>query len=1096
MLASPRIRLFVGAPIQHDSEREVLGVAHQFLSQQSGWAFLLANFNASGRQLDLLIATADNTLVVEAKGYSFPVHGGLNGPWELEGPVRRRSIRSAYGQALDAKNSLRDLMQSYAPEVGYPDAAVCVSPRMPVGSKLTAGDFKVGVGSLVDLVNRLQECRGCKWDERSWERLVSDLGLQEVNSIDAATSQDLFDAGALVEKYQNAFSMYYGEDANRLVPDRYRSGEECIELEKISDLISQSRSILVEGPSGCGKSLLAKKLAMHSLQHGCVPIFLVAKAFDGTLRRAIQAEVSLLHAPSSRALLRAARLLEKTVLLIVDGYNECDEALAETLTRGIAAFSLRCDASVVITSQNLLARRDLISLTQVSVERPSMALKLAIAKIPFSDNAVDGRRALLDSVYSGFEAELVGQVGKDISDSASRFALYDAFVRLRFGVHASEAIRYLCAIARLLVQRASFILSIRELDRLIEDEGFQHHIHLQIERAQLLDRRADYVSFGHELYFAAFAAEAAIRSARGQPDRLLEALASPRYLASKTFIVGAIEDQVLLSIVLEAHPDADLYVAAIKGECGQEAEAWVKRRISGFLSKMTLEAQAIRFELGDSGWHGANICKDLVLFSPGELSPFLAAIAQDLSRGNNIQEVLAAVRCMDASIANCSLLLANEAREKKIPLRSAMFADAYVMSRATGVSQLLSFLHSGGLGFQRDASPSLKIKLENAWQIARSPGEFYLLIHLTKYAGGAACSARYVVGLFKEIKRLPYHLQLDLLDFAHYLRDAEEPWISQIIESLQASLDQLGVLMNTMIFEALEGLGALDEMEYAHQDVVKAEIEEVFVNSDEFSDQRAYNLFSCQFDHPYSSAYYEVIDALPSAEKKMLFTMAMRGAAEPHTFFLSLLIRRLTEFQGDDTAAAITPWTALPSKTSFMPQNSIEVFLEAHAALGILGAKLSHIGECPDTPAAEALLACGELTYWAERRDLSSAAIAEAVSVAQQVLFRQTQAAAGALLLTRSRLLDPEGKRKSLAPSYPDLSLAVCREALTHHEDQISYFGQGFMHGPTEIAQFSLEVIGKYGDRTDLVLVRRFVDDRDLGEAALTGIKMLEGRPR
>lgn len=204
MLATPRVRLFVGDPIQHDSEREALRVAHRFLSQQSGWALLLANFNASGRQLDLLIATADNTLVVEAKGYSLPVHGGLNGPWELEGPVRRRSIRNAYGQALDAKNSLRDLMQSYAPEVGYPDAAVCVAPRIPVGSKLTDGDFKVGVGSLADLVNRLREGRGHKWDERSWERFISDLGLQEVHSIDAAISQDLFNAEILVEKYQNA----------------------------------------------------------------------------------------------------------------------------------------------------------------------------------------------------------------------------------------------------------------------------------------------------------------------------------------------------------------------------------------------------------------------------------------------------------------------------------------------------------------------------------------------------------------------------------------------------------------------------------------------------------------------------------------------------------------------------------------------------------------------------------------------------------------------------------------------------------------------------------------------------------------------------
>lgn len=186
MTSSSRVRLFVGEPIQHDSEREALRFAHRFLAQQSGWAFLIANFNTSGRQLDLLVATADNTLVIEAKGYSLPVRGGLNGPWDLIGPARPRSIRNAYGQALDAKNCLHDIMQSYAPEVGYPDAAVCVAPRIPAGSELTSGDFKVGVGSLEDLVVRLQEGRGCKWDERSWERFVSDFRLQEVGSVDAA----------------------------------------------------------------------------------------------------------------------------------------------------------------------------------------------------------------------------------------------------------------------------------------------------------------------------------------------------------------------------------------------------------------------------------------------------------------------------------------------------------------------------------------------------------------------------------------------------------------------------------------------------------------------------------------------------------------------------------------------------------------------------------------------------------------------------------------------------------------------------------------------------------------------------------------------
>jgi len=178
-----------------------------------------------------------------------------------------------------------------------------------------------------------------------------------------------------------------------------------------------------------------------------------------------------------------------------------------------------------------------------------------------------------------------------------------------------------------------------------------------------------------------------------------------------------------------------------------------------------------------------------------------------------------------------------------------------------------------------------------------------------------------------------------------------------------------------------------------------------------------------------------------------------------------------------------------------MPQNSLEVFFEAHAALGALGAQLPLMRGDADTPAAEALLACGELTYWASRREDSSAETSEALSRAKAVLLRDgSVAASGALMSTVSHMLDRDGERSSLVDAYPALALSVCRKALPDRNRQVGFYEHGFNSSSLEIAAFSVQVVGRCGDHTDVSMLRDLCDDLRLGEAALRAIKQIESR--
>jgi hypothetical protein len=1089
-----KVRLYIGAPVEHTSEQVVLQRVWDQLNARDEWGYIFANVAIGGRQVDLVVATAETTLLIEAKDYHFPVHGEINGRWVQEGAFGVRTLTNGYQQALGAKNALRDFMHTIASVHEYPNAMVVAVSGIPSSSKLTNGDYKVRVGDLHDLNGLMDLKSRVTWDTRTWDRFAKSLSLELVSDVAAAMHSDVRASDELLEKYLAVFEACFAPYAHKLLDDVYdfRNGElhTCDATHAVLDCPS---AVLIKGPSGCGKTLLARSVAVGAVAQGYVPLLISASTFNGRLQDALNAEAALLDTSSARDILRASRIRSKSLILLIDGFNECPPRLQDFLLRSVRAFASRYHARIVITTQMMPSRIDLLSSETLTVRSPSIGLKGRLAKrnLATGDESVS---QLLRTAHSGLEAVLVGEAGNLLPAGASRFALFDAFSRLKLGALASEGVSLLSDFAGTLIASASFGLSVRQFDRLVAARRYARDVRDAVDQSGLLERRGDRVTFVHELFLESFTAEYALRNTMLTAESLHAVLQLPRYESSKEFIVGGLEDDTLLHQFLSSCSDPEVLRACADGTCGRAAREWASQGLRQFIATMTSETEGIAFEMSDRSLHGFAILPETIMTSPTSKT-LVPSMWRLLLQGEFLPEIMTVLASMDAAIERGVIAHRDAAREKRISARSGIFAEAYVGSRKAGVSQVVGFIHSGG-GFPRPtAGPGFQDALFSAWQTAHTHGQFYFLLGLSKYAKTESRIAQYFAPLVKSMRRLPYHLQLGVIDFCLYMNDAEEPFHSQIVEGLEEALDYIGPIMNGLVFEALGRLGALDEAESGYADAVQAELSAILSSDDHDNNVNAWNFFSRQFDHPYSSAYCEAINDMPVDLKLLLLKKASLGAEPPHISFLGVLLRELGDAGDNSATPGLMRWTSLPDKTHFMPQDAVEVFWEAHKALGKVQASLPANHSEGLTEVDRAMQACADLYYWVSRPDVNDAPNSPLTSPARNTLVNEcTLSAAGVLALTSSWMLCNDGTRPSLAQVYPDLAVAISRAALRQPDAQLSYYERAFLGGTDSICRFCLQVLGNFGESADLALVRNFHDHPSVGKAALSAIRDLESR--
>ena len=674
---SETLEVRTGGLIEHESERSTLREIERLLAADGRRAIALANFEIDSRQIDLLVALDDLALVIEAKGFTRPVRGDENGDWQVHlASGQWKDFRNPYRQALDAtlavKNAAGAVAGAGAP---YIDAALVFVPGIPPGSRAMASNHKVSVIGQDGLQAELGKRTSGAWSVDRWRVIADHLGLRRASSVRAACDPGLAEAEDRIRKYRGMFRHTYG-GGEALVPFICGTGEQSIPSGDVARLVVDRRvGVLLKGPSGCGKSMLAEASGVAFSDRGGVAISVQGKDFGGSVKELVDREAGLLGAQSGVQLLKDARRLNRPVLFIVDGYNECAEELQGRFTRGMAALAARYEGGVMVASQVAPVRGDLLELREVEVAPPTMDTKVAIAAAA-SEGKVRPEAIvhLLAAVSTGLEARLVGAVGATLPPGRSRYALFDAFARKRLGEAASDGIRVLSQVAAWLCERFAFSVSIREFDRAMDAGGVSVPLRRCVIDRGLLMLRGDRVSFPHEMFLDAFAAEAVVRQAGSSPEPVLKALAAPLHAGRKDLVVGAIDDESMLERLLPRLEDYGSVRACLEGKCGGFAQEWAGERCRRLWDGLREEARNSRFRVGGEG-------VDHVEFEESSLTSwshcdraFFAEFAGRMACGRNLEDGLGIVGILDRRIADESVRLAEETGLGRAKLRSHMFA--------------------------------------------------------------------------------------------------------------------------------------------------------------------------------------------------------------------------------------------------------------------------------------------------------------------------------------------------------------------------------------------------------------------------------------
>jgi energy-coupling factor transporter ATP-binding protein EcfA2 len=1092
------IEIYIGSLIEHHSERRTLLELVKSLHALSADAVIIANAELSGRQIDFILALDQATFVIESKTAHQPLRGGPNGDWQYQSAAGGwKDMANPYRQALGEVNAVRDAMNAFTSGAPYPFGLLVYSPNIPPASSIS-DDFKVSVIGLDDIASVLQWRKDTHWTLGQWRQFIATHKFKRITRPEAAFDHAIADAESLFTIYHRNFLDTYGSFSADLISYECRNGSSAISLDEAILKAAKGSNIFLTGPSGCGKSLAAYKIGVLALTHGRLPILVSGKHFNGSFGDLIKAEVGLLGILSWAEFLRAQQNLEFPLLIVIDGYNECPQGLSDRFTRGIAAMARRYDASIAITGQVSLNDQSLLVLDTIYLPSPDLATKVAIASR--ASNYIEPHLSeLLRSVSTGLEARLIGEVGATLPAGSSRFVLFDMFARKALGRDATECITALTRLAAYLTENVAFGLSVRELDRYSVSNQIRTAVFEYAHNARFLNTRGDRVTFSHELFQDAFVAESVMRRCASAFD-ILNALSEPQNRSRQVLIVGAIENDRVLTDVIEGITSSSLLDECAGGACGLLAKNIAQRLLLETLTHVSAEIAQLECVLDKSAMGGVRFnTNDDFQWEPTERAR-LGAIALRLRDGHEIEKVFAAIGQMDRVITREARRLREDAIALEIAPRHGMFSNVYVFSGSTGVGQICQPIHSGMGRVTKNAETKI---LEMLRSEDLTNGQLYLLLAMHRAteldAPGIAGALPALIN--RHWKGAPYHLKLDILMAATFCARDDDKEKKELLKTLQELPPPDHIFLSTSYVEALQSLGGFDDQEQEFLEMAQSDLEEALKDSNNPNmHMRANGAWNQQFDGPYSGAYCQAIGELEPDKKKQLLIMAAKGAGKEDSFS-NILIFELAHFNEMSLGPLIFKWIELPPKRCVMPQEAIRNFATAHVALAKLKVDLPPSNVVLVSDSANALMSCGQILYWMNREDLPVDDRRTMCRPMIQQLLRHELGVSASVLSEfynadlrfsdkgSYSLPGSESIRDCIGTEFPTEVAEISRTCLSNPDIQNGFFDHFEKGRPLE---FSQNALGAWGERGDLALLRANANDKRLSFSALSAIEKLE----
>jgi hypothetical protein len=316
----------------------------------------------------------------------------------------------------------------------------------------------------------------------------------------------------------------------------------------------------------------------------------------------------------------------------------------------------------------------------------------------------------------------------------------------------------------------------------------------------------------------------------------------------------------------------------------------------------------------------------------------------------------------------------------------------------------------------------------------------------------------------------------------------------EVLEGLGSTSD---LMMNTATIEALSAYGlvssekGVDDITREIRAVVDGDVDE------RFREDLARGILSHQFeDDGIVGPYYEAVQSLRDEDRAELLRLGL-AKTDSADIGAELFLRELAEL-GDlareDVREVFDTFAVPDPKEWFSPQFGMRSFLEA---VRVSGMYRDTPPICPDTcPEFRALAAIGELAFWYSKEDLGAEFPADRRAHLWSKLTGELRAdVAGVLQLVKSSegIVDGSALRilDRIKKENPDDLTEVLCWSLQNRESLRS-LPRG--NWGSDRDEFAVAVLGELGDARTAGSLRRFVDDPQIGAAAVRAIRSIEAR--
>lgn len=1094
MSTNTAVEVYLGNPIDVASERQFLERLRHDLLEAGVSARILANLHVgtTDRQIDFVVVVSHCVVHIEEKTFPGPIiEGPKNGPWRVQvGEAEVQQRGNPVRQALGAKYALSDELHAFADKTAVPgprhekfyadiDTVVCAFPSLPEGSQYDKHRHVTVLGYDELLARLLEPGPSLLWSPEDWDTFGRHLNLYRDDE-DAPEGYIRRAGATAVDEYRGRFLQTLGELPPVVPTGVLVDGRPAPRPDLAAELAS-GRAVLLNGPSELGKTVWAQAVAIDLARVGHVPVWLSAEVCEDSFRQSAARAISPYTSMSPSELCRAADAAGRAVVFVIDDLSKASNSARQGLLAGAQTARVRNPArGLLITAQPADAASSIPNCLNVELAVPDEADRRALLDAYGALDIIDR----CDAFVTPLELSLAAVYAGELPTGASATELLDRHVDQL--VNGSDRLRgTLRSIARRMHDQLLPSLPRADVARTLRrDHGLHDEDLRALFACRLVTIAHGRISFRHER-FEHFLCSEALLLDTDNPQTLAQALNSPRCADLRRDVVALESQEDRLTEILDGCESPDVLVDAAAGRLGSTAAKVTDALLAETLTVACAQtvAPGITFAVGAGALDGHWVI-------PIERGPAmearLSAIGRLLRRGRYVEAVARLLRHTDELLAGTRAAAAPTSPH----FDDQVFAATYAISgrQALPASTLV---HAA-----TERPPLGDGELSQAADVARtlldtneaSPGTLYVAGHLLRHPFAPPLVADLIVNCVAASR---YHLSLLGLQLAEDAAGRlDESARRRVIDAVR-SLPDDNLFLNGSIIEALSALGDITPMRSV--DDITREIDTVLgMKGHPEGPKLAYGIVSSQFETEAIGPYYEAISELPNADRQRLLAMALVGC-DAGAFYADYILNELDDLSDPDARAAVIAFVARAAPSDWlMAQSGMEAVVRALGLLLTAGLPLPEpeAGGSPD-PAWRAAMTVilGALDDAAggqvDRRSVD-AAWAALTGPRRDTLASLLFNLHGIPRFGRGDLPDVQ---ELVIANMPSVGVDVLVWSLEHPDRvrSLCRFDYGWRRRV-------VDVLARRGDRRAADVLRRLVNDPEIGEAAVAAVRAIETR--